>query len=124
MEINTYLAVGEIKKKLREKTQERAEVLGCSSSFIKVMYSPPATYVDIRPNIQCSYTYCIYKHMLQMCLYARQKKERERMCSDQQIIHSVLCVGPRGDVQCVILRALLRRLARLYICHLRSIREA
>lgn len=56
--------------------------------------------------------------------HAQQERGRERICPDQQIIHSFLCDRPCGAVQYVIASALLWRLARLYICHFRSIREA
>lgn len=69
---------------------------------------------------------CTHAHFpTYACTHTHTTRERERKkCPNQQIIHSFLSNCPCGAVQCVMASALCWWLARLYICHFRSIREA
>lgn len=127
---NQYI-FGRRERKNEKKHRKRAQALQCSSSFITLIYSlslcslccgrahtslpvhaqthtPVHTHTGSVPDT--------HKH-------AQQERRRERICPDQQIIHSFLCYHPCGAVQCVIASALLWRLAGLYICHSGSIMD-
>ncbi len=111
-----------------EKHRKRAEALECSSSFITVIYS--LSFASLLHTRAHTHTHSLpylpmHAHTrTDTHMHAQQETGRERMCPDQQIIHSFLSDRPCGAVQCVIASALLWRLPRLYICHFRSIREA
>lgn len=115
---NQYIS-GSGGEKNWEKHRKSTEALECSSSFITVIYSLSLSSLCCT----CAHTHCPHTQAkAHICMHSKRERDRERICPDQQIIHSFLSDCPCGAVHCVIASALLWWLASVYICHLMTIR--